>query len=81
MDTLHGVTGGRTHPPSKAGSKNKLPNLYKLAPDLFRDTRAFITVDLIDDIKNILKFGGAFASITNSKLALSLSCWNLPRRA
>lgn len=48
--------GARTRQ-AKRGQKSKLPNLYKLAPDLFRDNRAFITVDLIDDIENILKFG------------------------
>jgi predicted TIM-barrel fold metal-dependent hydrolase len=39
------------------GLKKELPGLYDLAPDLFRDNRAFVTVDLIDDIANILKFG------------------------
>ena len=31
--------------------------MYELAPELFRENRAFITVDLIDDIESILKFG------------------------
>ena len=39
------------------GLDRQLPQLYELAPELFRDNRAFITVDLIDDIENILKFG------------------------
>lgn len=39
------------------GLDTELPQLYELAPDLFRDNRAFVTVDLIDDIENILKFG------------------------
>ena len=46
--------GARTRQ-AKRGQESVLPNLYKLAPDLFRDNRAFITVDLIDDIENILK--------------------------
>jgi len=39
------------------GLEKQLPHLYELAPELFRENRAFITVDLIDDIESILKFG------------------------
>jgi predicted TIM-barrel fold metal-dependent hydrolase len=39
------------------GQNKKLPDLYELAPELFRESRAFITVDMIDDIETILKFG------------------------
>ena len=31
--------------------------ILELASNLFRDNRALITVELIDDIENILKFG------------------------
>ena len=42
---------------AERGQDKILPSLYELAPELFRNNRAFITVDLIDDIENILKFG------------------------
>ena len=42
---------------AERGLDRELPQLYELAPDLFRNNRAFVTVDLIDDIENILKFG------------------------
>jgi len=42
---------------AERGEEKVLPSLYELAPELFRNNRAFITVDLIDDIENILKFG------------------------
>jgi hypothetical protein len=42
---------------AERGQDNQLPNLYELAPELFRENRAFITIDLIDDIDSILKFG------------------------
>jgi hypothetical protein len=42
---------------AERGLDRQLPQLYELAPDLFRDNRAFITVDLIDDIESLLKFG------------------------
>ena len=48
--------GARTRQ-AERGQEKILPELYDLAPELFRENRAFITVDLIDDIENILKFG------------------------
>ena len=39
------------------GKGSRLPHLFELAPELFRENRAFITLDLIDDIESILKFG------------------------
>ena len=42
---------------AERGLDRHLPDLYELAPELFRENRAFITIDLIDDIENILKFG------------------------
>jgi predicted TIM-barrel fold metal-dependent hydrolase len=42
---------------AERGQNSHLPHLYELAPELFRENRAFITVDLIDDIESILMFG------------------------
>ncbi len=42
---------------AERGLDRQLPHLYEVAPDLFRENRAFITVDLIDDIESLLKFG------------------------
>jgi predicted TIM-barrel fold metal-dependent hydrolase len=39
------------------GTQAKLPRLYELQPDLFRSNRMFVTIDPIDDIESILKFG------------------------
>ena len=39
------------------GQKSRLPHLFELEPELFRKNRAFITIDPIDDIESILKFG------------------------
>ena len=39
------------------GQKNRLPNLYELEPELFRANRVFITIDPIDDIESLLRFG------------------------
>jgi len=39
------------------GQQSRLPHLFKLEPELFRKNRAFITIDLIDDIESRLKFG------------------------
>ena len=39
------------------GKQNRLPHLFKLEPELFRENRAFITIDPIDDIESLLKFG------------------------
>lgn len=48
--------GARTRQ-AERGQEKVLPELYDLAPDLFQKNRAFITIDLIDDVANILKFG------------------------
>src|SRR5689334_19706548 len=42
---------------SLRGQKTKMPNLYQIEPDLFRENRVFITIDPIDDIESLLKFG------------------------
>ena len=34
-----------------------MPNLYELEPELFRANRMFVTIDPIDDIESVLKFG------------------------
>jgi predicted TIM-barrel fold metal-dependent hydrolase len=39
------------------GKGSRLPDLYELAPELFRENQAFVTIDGIDDIESILKFG------------------------
>ena len=39
------------------GQQTRLPNLYELEPELFRANRMFVTIDPIDDIESILKFG------------------------
>jgi len=39
------------------GKQSRLPNLYELEPELFRANRVFITIDPIDDIESLLKFG------------------------
>jgi len=39
------------------GTQTELPRLYELQPDLFRSNRMFVTIDPIDDIESILKFG------------------------
>ncbi len=39
------------------GRQSRLPHLFKLEPGLFRENRAFITIDPIDDIESLLKFG------------------------
>ena len=42
---------------AERGQNSRLPHLFELAPELFRENRAFITIDLIDDIESVLKFG------------------------
>jgi predicted TIM-barrel fold metal-dependent hydrolase len=42
---------------SLRGKQVKMPNLYELEPNLFRDNRMFVTLDPIDDIESLLKFG------------------------
>jgi hypothetical protein len=34
-----------------------LPRLFELEPELFRNNRLFVTIDPIDDIESLLKFG------------------------
>jgi predicted TIM-barrel fold metal-dependent hydrolase len=34
-----------------------LPRLFELEPELFRVNRLFVTIDPIDDIESLLKFG------------------------
>ncbi len=42
---------------AERGQDSRLPDLYGLAPDLFRENRAYVTIDLIDDVESILRFG------------------------
>jgi predicted TIM-barrel fold metal-dependent hydrolase len=39
------------------GQQTRLPRLYELEPELFRANRLFVTIDPIDDIESLLKFG------------------------
>lgn len=39
------------------GTESRLLDIFELAPELFRENRAFVTIDEIDDIESILKFG------------------------
>jgi predicted TIM-barrel fold metal-dependent hydrolase len=39
------------------GQQTRLPRLYELEPNMFRDNRLFVTIDPIDDIESLLKFG------------------------
>jgi predicted TIM-barrel fold metal-dependent hydrolase len=39
------------------GRQNRFPRLYELEPQLFRDGRLFVTLDPIDDVEALLKFG------------------------
>ncbi|NIO09450.1 MAG: amidohydrolase family protein [Deltaproteobacteria bacterium] len=39
------------------GTLTQLPQLYDLEPDIFRKNRAFVTIDPIDDVESLLKFG------------------------
>jgi predicted TIM-barrel fold metal-dependent hydrolase len=39
------------------GQQNRLPRLFELEPELFRANRLFVTIDPIDDIESLLKFG------------------------
>ena len=34
-----------------------MPRLFELEPELFRANRLFVTIDPIDDIESLLKFG------------------------
>jgi len=42
---------------SLRGQGARLPNLYALEPEMFRANRLFVTIDPIDDVESILKFG------------------------
>jgi predicted TIM-barrel fold metal-dependent hydrolase len=42
---------------SLRGKQTQLPRLHELEPDLFRANRMFVTIDPIDDIESVLKFG------------------------
>jgi predicted TIM-barrel fold metal-dependent hydrolase len=39
------------------GKQSQLPRLHELEPDLFQSNRIFVTIDPIDDIESILRFG------------------------
>jgi predicted TIM-barrel fold metal-dependent hydrolase len=39
------------------GQQSRLPRLFELEPELFRANRLFVTIDPIDDIESLLKFG------------------------
>ncbi len=39
------------------GQQRRLPHLFELEPEIFRKNRAFVTIDPIDDVESILKFG------------------------
>jgi hypothetical protein len=42
---------------SLRGQGTRLPRLYELEPEIFRANRVFVTIDPIDDIESLLKFG------------------------
>jgi predicted TIM-barrel fold metal-dependent hydrolase len=42
---------------SLRGQQSRLPRLFELEPELFRANRLFVTIDPIDDIESLLKFG------------------------
>lgn len=42
---------------AERGTNATLPDIYALAPELFRENRAYITIDLIDDVESLLRFG------------------------
>lgn len=42
---------------SLRGKGTHLPRLYELEPDIFRANRLFVTLDPIDDVESLLKFG------------------------
>lgn len=39
------------------GQENRSPSLFELEPDLFRANRFFVTIDPIDDVEYVLRFG------------------------
>lgn len=42
---------------SLRGKRTRLPRLYELEPELFRANRFFVTIDPIDDVEFLLRFG------------------------
>ena len=42
---------------SLRGKQTQLPRLFELEPELFRANRMFVTIDPIDDVESVLKFG------------------------
>lgn len=42
---------------SLRGQQVRLPRLYELEPELFRANRLFVTIDPIDDVESLLRFG------------------------
>lgn len=42
---------------SLRGQSAAMPTLYELEPDLFREHRVWVTIDPIDDVENLLRFG------------------------
>ena len=42
---------------SLRGKGTRLPRLYELEPEIFQGNRIYITIDPIDDIESLLKFG------------------------
>jgi len=39
------------------GQQTRLPRLFEVEPEIFRANRVFITIDPIDDVESLLKFG------------------------
>jgi uncharacterized protein len=39
------------------GQQTRLPRLFELEPELFRANRVFVTIDPIDDVEFLLRFG------------------------
>ncbi len=48
---------GATKRQALRGQGTRLPDLFELEPDLFRSNRLFVTIDPIDDVEYLLKFG------------------------
>jgi len=42
---------------AQRGQDARLPHLYEMEPELFHKNRLFITIDPVDDIETLLKFG------------------------
>jgi predicted TIM-barrel fold metal-dependent hydrolase len=39
------------------GQQSRFPRLFELEPELFRENRLFVTLDPMDDVESLLKFG------------------------